>query len=109
IRLVLTIVFAIGLAAAVMAADQTDKLPASGGDITITPVMHSSVQLEYAGKVIQIDPVAKYDDVELPLLGKFDALKAADLILITDIHPENLDIAEVSKLRKSGATDVMTA
>ena len=109
IRLVLTIVLAIGLAAAVMAADQTDKLPASGGDITITPIMHSSVQLEYAGKVIQIDPVAKYDDVELPLLGKFDALKPADLILITDIHPENLDVAEVSKLRKSGATVVMPA
>jgi L-ascorbate metabolism protein UlaG (beta-lactamase superfamily) len=108
IRLVLTIILA-GLAAAVMAADQTDKLPASGGDITITPIMHSSVQLEYAGKVIQIDPVAKYDDVELPLLGKFDALKPADLILITDIHPENLDVAEVSKLRKSGATVVMPA
>ena len=108
-RLVVTIVLAIGLAAAVMAADQTDKLPASGGDITIAPIMHSSVQIEYAGKVIQVDPVAKYDDVELPLLGKFDALKPADLILITDIHPENLDVAEVSKLRKSGATVVMPA
>ena len=109
IRLVVTIVLAIGLAAAVMAADQTDKLPASGGDITIAPIMHSSVQIEYAGKVIQVDPVAKYDDVELPLLGKFDALKPADLILITDIHPENLDVAEVSKLRKSGATVVIPA
>ena len=109
IRLVVTIVLAIGLAAAVMAADQMDKLPASGGDITIAPIMHSSVQIEYAGKVIQVDPVAKYDDVELPLLGKFDALKPADLILITDIHPENLDVAEVSKLRKSGATVVMPA
>lgn len=107
IRLVLTIVFAIGLAAAVVAADQTDKLPASGGDIQITPIMHSSVQLEYAGKVIQVDPVAKYDDVELPLLGKFDALKPADLILITDIHPENLDVAEITKLRKSGTSVVM--
>lgn len=107
IRLVLTMVFAIGLAAAVVAADQTDKLPASGGDIQITPIMHSSVQLEYAGKVIQVDPVAKYDDVELPLLGKFDALKPADLILITDIHPENLDVAEITKLRKSGTSVVM--
>src|SRR5438270_13478408 len=108
-RLVVTIVLAIGLAAAVMAADQTDKLPASGGDITIAPIMHSSVQIEYAGKVIQVDPVAKYDDVELPLLGKFDALKPADLILITDIHPENLDVAEITKLRKSGTPVVMAA
>lgn len=109
IRVFLALVFVIGLAAAVYAANQTDTLPASGGDIQITPIMHSSVQLEYAGKVIQIDPVATYDDVELPLLGKFDAFKKADLILITDIHPENLDIAEISKLRKAGAPVVMPA
>lgn len=97
------------LAAAVVAANQTDSLPASGGDIQIMPIMHSSVQLEYGGKVIQVDPVAMYDDVELPLLGKFDALKMADLIVITDIHPENLDVAEIAKLRKSGAPVVMPA
>jgi L-ascorbate metabolism protein UlaG (beta-lactamase superfamily) len=42
-------------------------------------------------------------------LGKFDALKKADLILITDIHPENLDIDEINKLRKPGAAVVMSA
>jgi len=109
IKLLLALVFVMGVAAAVWAANQTDPLPATGGDIQITPIMHSSVQLEYAGKVIQIDPVATYDNVELPLLGKFDALKQADLILITDIHPENFDVAEVTKLRKPGATVVMPA
>ena len=96
-------------AAVVVAANQTDAVPASGGDIQITPIMHSSVQLEYGGKVIQVDPVAAYDNVELPLLGKFDALKQADLILVTDIHPENLDPAEIGKLRKPGAPVVMPA
>src|SRR5437879_13384477 len=105
----LAMVLVIAFAAAVLAANQTDTLPASGGDIQITPIMHSSVQLEYAGKVIQIDPVATYDNVELPLLGKFDALKPADLILITDIHPENLDVAEITKLRKTGAPVVRRA
>ncbi len=108
-KVLLTLLFLVALAAGVLAANQTDSLPASGGDIQITPIMHSSVQLEYGGKVIQVDPVAKYDDVELPLLGKFDALKPADLILITDIHPENLDLAEITKLRKSGAPVVMPA
>jgi L-ascorbate metabolism protein UlaG (beta-lactamase superfamily) len=107
IRVLLALAFVIGLAAAVVSANQTDSLPASGGDIQITPIMHSSVQLEYAGKVIQVDPVATYDNVELPLLGKFDALKPADLILITDIHPENLDTAEITKLRKPGASVVV--
>jgi L-ascorbate metabolism protein UlaG (beta-lactamase superfamily) len=108
-RVLLSLAFAITLAVAVLAANQTDPLPATGGEIQMMPIMHSSVQLEYAGKVIQVDPVAKYDDVELPLLGKFDALKPADLILITDIHPENLDIAEITKLRKPGAPVVMPA
>jgi L-ascorbate metabolism protein UlaG (beta-lactamase superfamily) len=107
-------VFVIGLtvtllAVAVWAANQTDTLPATGGDIQITPIMHSSVQLEYGGKVIQVDPVAAYDNVDLPLLGKFDALKQADLIVITDVHPENLDLAEIAKLRKAGAPVIMPA
>ena len=106
IRVLLSLAIVIALAAAVVWA-ATDTLPASGGDIQITPIMHSSVQLEYAGKVIQVDPVAAYDNVELPLLGKFDALKPADLILVTDIHPENLDPAEIAKLRKPGAPVVM--
>jgi L-ascorbate metabolism protein UlaG (beta-lactamase superfamily) len=89
------------------ARQQTDSLPADGGNIQITPIMHSSVQLEYEGKVIQVDPVAKYDNVELPLLGKFNALKPADLILVTDIHPENLDTDEIAKVRKPGAPVVM--
>jgi L-ascorbate metabolism protein UlaG (beta-lactamase superfamily) len=96
-------------AVSVAAQQQSDALAADGGDIQITPIMHSSVQLQYAGKVIQVDPVAKYDNVELPLLGKFDALKPADLILVTDIHPENLDSDEIVKLRKPGAPVVMPA
>lgn len=94
-------------AAGAAVAQQTDSLPADGGDIQITPIMHSSVQLQYGGKVIQIDPVSKYDNVDLPLLGKFDALKPADLILVTDIHPENLDIDEIVKIRKPGAPIVI--
>ena len=106
----LVLLFATVLAAFGAAAqqqEQTDSLSAEGGDIQITPVMHSSVQLEYAGKVIQVDPVAKFDNVELPLLGKLSALKSADLILITDIHPENLDVDEIVKLRKPGAAVIV--
>src|ERR1700674_2918570 len=106
----IALVFVTALAAVSVAAkQQTDALPADGGDIQITPIMHSSVQLEYAGKVIQVDPVAKYDNVELPLLGKFNALKPADLILVTDIHAENLDTDEIAKLRKPGAAVVIPA
>src|SRR5580693_2734113 len=105
----LGLVFVAALAATgTVSQQQADSLSAEGGDIQIQPIMHSSVQLEYAGKVIQVDPVARYDNVELPV-GTFPALKSADLILVTDIHPENLDIDEIAKLRKPGAPVVMPA
>ena len=41
------------VAASALAAD---KVPADGGAIDITPLIHSSIQIEHAGKVIQVDP-----------------------------------------------------
>jgi L-ascorbate metabolism protein UlaG (beta-lactamase superfamily) len=105
----LALVFVALAAGSVPATQHTDAFPVDSGDLQITPILHSSVQLEYAGKVIQVDPVAKYDNVELPLLGKFEALKPADLILVTDIHPENLDVDEIVKLRKPGGAVVVPA
>ena len=55
-----------------------DKVPAAGGAIEITPLIHSSIQLEYGGKVIQVDPWSALD------LSRY---KKADLILITDGLP----------------------
>lgn len=48
VSLVLIVVAAARLQAA-------DTFPAKGGDIIITPLVHSSVQLEHSGKVMQID------------------------------------------------------
>jgi L-ascorbate metabolism protein UlaG (beta-lactamase superfamily) len=71
-----------------------DKVPASGGDITITPLIHSSIQIEHAGKVIQVDPWSMLD------LARY---KKADLILITDDPAHHLDVKAIQQLRKSGA------
>lgn len=108
-RTFLTVAFVTALAAVTLAADSNDTIPADGGDIQVTPIMRSSVQIEYGGKVIQVDPASKYDNVEIPFVGKFEALKPADLILVSDIHPDNLDLdtEEIAKLRKPGAPVVM--
>jgi L-ascorbate metabolism protein UlaG (beta-lactamase superfamily) len=82
------------------AASASDKYPASGGDITITPVIHSSVQLEHAGKVIQVDPWS---------MGDLSRMKPADLILITDDVGHHLDVKAIEKLRKPGAPVVIAA
>ena len=86
------------LAAAAVAA--TDRVPAIGGDILITPIIHSSVQIEHAGRVVQVDPWS---------LGDLSSAKPADLILITDDVGHHLDVAAIKQLRKPGAPVVMTA
>jgi len=85
----------------VVAISAADRYPAaSGGDIQITPIMHSSVQLEHAGIVIQVDPWSA---------GDLSATKQADLILISDTPIHHLDVAAIGRLRKPGAPVVIPA
>jgi L-ascorbate metabolism protein UlaG (beta-lactamase superfamily) len=77
-----------------------DRFPAAGGDIEITPLVHSSVQIEHAGKVIQVDPWSA---------GDLTHAKPADLILVTDDVGHHLDVKAIAKLRKPGAPIVITA
>ncbi len=100
-RPTLQIVAALVVTLPLMAAAQLptpDKLPATGGDITIAPINHATLQLTYAGKVIDVDPVAA--------AGTFAGLAAPDVILITDIHGDHLDPATVKKLSKPMTTVV---
>ena len=89
----LTSVLAAGRSAA-------DKYPAAGGDIDITPIIHSSVQIEHAGTVIQVDPWS---------VGDLSKAKPADLVLITDDVGHHLDVNAIMRLRKPGAPIVMAA
>ena len=77
-----------------------DSIPAAGGSIRITPIMHASVQVEHAGKVIHVDPWSK---------GDYTKAKPADLILVTDIHGDHLDPAAIAKIRKTGTLIVAPA
>ena len=77
--------------AALLSAALPDTIPASGGDITIVPVNHATLQLRHAGKVIDVDPVAQ---------ANFGTLPAPDIVLVTDIHGDHLDPATIAKLRK---------
>lgn len=68
--------------------------------IEITPFVHSSIQFEYAGKVIHVDPWSVSD------LSK---AKPADLILITDDVGHHLDVKAIARVRKPGAPVVIAA
>jgi len=78
----------------------SDAIPAAGGSILITPIYHASLQIEHAGTVIQVDPWGA---------DRYAAAKPADLILITDIHPDHLDPAAITRIRKPGAPVVAPA
>ncbi|MEX0963094.1 MAG: MBL fold metallo-hydrolase [Pseudohongiellaceae bacterium] len=76
-----------------------DVVPGAEADIHITPLVHASVQLEYRGFVVQVDP---WD-----FLGLRGA-KIADLILTTDDSSHHLDPNAIAKLRKPGTSIVVT-
>jgi L-ascorbate metabolism protein UlaG (beta-lactamase superfamily) len=90
-----TLALLFGLLPAVAVAQNT--VPAAGGVITITPFQHASLQIEYGGKVIQIDPAQ----------GDLSKARLGDLVLITDIHGDHLNPGLIGAVRKAGAPVVM--
>ena len=66
-----------------------DIIPAKGGAIRITPIFHGSLQIEYLGQVIHVDPFSA---------GDYTGAKKADLVLITDIHADHLDSKALPKV-----------
>jgi len=85
----------IGLAVLVGAAAATvmaDTIPATGGNIELTPLAHALVQIEFGGKVIHIDPSNQ---------ANFARAKPADIVLITDIHGDHMDPPSIDRVRKA--------
>ena len=78
-------------------AAQADSFPAADGEILITPFVGASVQVEYLGLVIHVDPWGRAD---------YSDAKPADVILITDTPADHLDPELIRQLR-TGATTVI--
>ncbi len=68
---------------------EADTLPAENGAITITPLVHSSVQLQYQDLIIQMDPWSAIGLTNYQM---------ADLILVTDNPGHHLDPAAIRAL-----------
>src|SRR4051794_6589910 len=60
-----------------------DKIKTDTGDLTIQPVNHATLVLEWNGKTIYVDPVGG--------AKRFGGLPKPDLILVTDIHGDHMD------------------
>ena len=77
----------------------------SGKTVNITPIKHGSLEINYDGMIIQIDPVT--DAVE-PVTD-YSQWSKADLILITHDHYDHFDAKAVADLTKEGTTIVTNA
>jgi len=106
IRFALTLVLAgAALTSAAAASSQStlpkpDMLAATGGDITIQPLNHATLELTWNNHVILIDPTGQ---------ANYTGLAAPDIILITDIHGDHLDPATIAKVRKASTKIVAPA
>jgi L-ascorbate metabolism protein UlaG (beta-lactamase superfamily) len=89
--------FAVALCAQQRVAD---TIATPKGDLRIVPIRHASLLLQFAGKAIYVDPVGG---------ASYAGLPKADLILITDIHGDHLDLKQIGELKQSGTKIVAPA
>jgi len=71
---------------------QTQTFDTSAGPVEITPIYHASMLIQAGGKNIYVDPARPANLTGLP---------PADLILITDIHPDHMDAGDIAQLSNS--------
>src|SRR5271156_3643309 len=99
----LKILGSLGLIGPMLLAQVTrpvEEFKTKAGVVKITPIRHASMMIEAGGKVIHVDPWSQ---------GNFDGLPKADLILITDIHPDHLDQKAIDAVHKDGTVFVAPA
>jgi len=78
---------------------KADIIKTNEGDLTIQPITHGTLVLQYKGTTIYVDP---YGGAE-----KFKGIAPPDIILITDIHGDHLNMATLEALDTKKATFVV--
>jgi len=76
-----------------------DQLKTDKGMLTITPVTHGALVLKWMNKTIYVDPYGG--------AAGFSGMAPPDLILITDIHGDHLDLKTLEALNPTKATFVV--
>jgi len=76
-----------------------DTIATSNGNVVVQPIFHAALVLEWNGKSIYIDPFNGAD--------AYKTLQKPDLVLITDIHGDHMDMKTLQALDLSAATFVV--
>ncbi len=75
-----------------------DQIETKKGPLLVQPILHGTVVLSWDGKTIYIDP---YGGTKA-----FDGIAPPDLILITDIHGDHMNVETLNGIESSKATIV---
>jgi len=97
LRIIAFSTFALAAFGAATPNRQPDVVQTSKGPLTLTPLYHGSLMLEFDGKVIHVDPWSQAEYSDIP---------QADLILITHTHADHMDSMLINKLKKQSTTIV---
>ncbi len=89
------------LSGTVLSHAQTQQFLTSEGNLSLTPILHATMMLEWDGKTIYVDP---YGGAE-----SFAGMADPDLILITDIHGDHMNKETLAALNLGGAALVAPA
>ena len=82
---------------------QGDSIPASsGGPIVVHPMYHATFAMSWNGRVIYVDPApAPGAPQGATATAAFKGLPPANIILVTDIHPDHFSAAAtMSSIRR---------
>jgi len=99
-KLTTALLFTAALIAPALAADQTQIFSTQGNAVRITPIYHAAAHIVEGRDNIYIDPAKP---------AKIDGMTPGDLILITDIHGDHMDAADVTALSKAGTMVIAPA
>ena len=79
---------------------ESDVIPTSSGELTITFVGHGTLMFTHGGKVIHVDPVGREAD--------YSEMPDADLVLVTHRHGDHLDVEAIGQI-STDATEVVVS
>jgi L-ascorbate metabolism protein UlaG (beta-lactamase superfamily) len=85
----------LSLSQAMAQQNVADEIKTSNGNLKIQPVSHASMVLTWNNKNIYIDPTGSAD--------MYKSFGAPDLIIITDIHGDHMDLKAIEALNTKGA------
>ena len=89
-KTIIIFLFAFAITQANAQLTTPDTIATANGNVIVQPIFHAALVLQWNGKSVYIDP---YNGA-----GAYSTLQKPDLVLITDIHGDHMDIKTLQAL-----------